>query len=82
VEIDAPATGVSVVQITFHPPDDTIAPTVILTLPAEASGSDAGAAVLPQAEGVPLLMAGIWTLEVTVTTTTGTQTLEKTFNVE
>jgi copper transport protein len=82
VEMDAPATGVSVVQITFRPPDDTIAPTVILTLPAEVTGSDAGAAVLPQAEGVPLLMAGIWTLEVTVTTTTGTQTLQKTFNVE
>lgn len=82
VEIDAPATGVSAVQITFRPPDDTIAPTVILTLPPEATGSDAGAAVLPQAEGVPLLMAGIWTLEVSVTTSTGTQTLQKTFNVE
>jgi putative copper export protein/methionine-rich copper-binding protein CopC len=82
VEIDAPATGVSAVQITFRPPDDTIAPTVILTLPPEATGSDAGAAVLPQAEGVPLLMAGIWTLEVSVTTSTGTQTLQKTFNLE
>jgi putative copper export protein/methionine-rich copper-binding protein CopC len=82
VEIDVPATGVSAVQITFRPPDDTIAPTVILTLPPEATGSDAGAAVLPQAEGVPLLMAGIWTLEVSVTTSTGTQTLQKTFNVE
>ncbi|MCX6519677.1 MAG: CopD family protein [Actinobacteria bacterium] len=82
VEIDAPATGVSAVQITFRPPDDTIAPTVILTLPPEVTGSDAGAAVLPQAEGVPLLMAGIWTLEVSVTTSTGTQTLQKTFNVE
>ena len=82
VEIDAPATGVSAVQITFRPPDDTIAPTVILTLPPEATGADAGAAVLPQAEGVPLLMAGIWTLEVSVTTSTGTQTLQKTFNVE
>jgi hypothetical protein len=38
--------------------------------------------VLPQAEGVPLLMAGIWTLEVSVTTSTGTQTLQKTFNLE
>jgi hypothetical protein len=82
VEFDAPATGVSAVQITFRPPDDTIAPTVILTLPPEATGSDAGAAVLPQAEGVPLLMAGIWTLEVSVTTSTGTQTLQKTFNLE
>ncbi len=82
VEIDTPATGVSAVQITFRPPDDTIAPTVILTLPPEVTGADAGAAVLPQTEGVPLLMAGIWTLEVSVTTSTGTQTLQKTFNVE
>jgi copper transport protein len=79
VEVATPESGLGTVQITFRPPDDTLAPVVILTLPAELSG--AGAAVLPESEGVPLLMAGIWTLEVTVTTATGTQTLEKTFNL-
>jgi copper transport protein len=80
VEVAEPATGLTAVQITFRPPDDTLAPTVILTLPAELTGT--GAAVLPAAEGVPLLMAGIWTLEVSVTTATGSQVLQKTFNVE
>jgi hypothetical protein len=54
-------------------------PTVVLTLPTELTG--AGAAVLPESEGVPLLMAGVWTLEVTVTTATGAQTLARTFAI-
>jgi copper transport protein len=77
VEVDTPESGLSSVQVTFRPPDVTLAPTVVLTLPAELSGT--GAAVLPESEGVPLLVAGVWTMEVTVTTATGTQTLSKTF---
>ena len=77
VEVDAPESGLSSVQVTFRPPDVTLAPTVVLTMPAELSGT--GAAVLPESEGVPLLVAGVWTMEVTVTTATGTQTLSKTF---
>jgi copper transport protein len=80
VQVASPESGLSAVQVTFRPPDDTLAPTVILTLPPELTGT--GAAVLPAAEGVPLLMAGVWTLEVSVTTATGTQTLQKTFNLE
>ena len=77
VEVATPTTGLTAVQIAFIPPDATLAPKVVLTLPVELTGT--GAAVLPAAEGVPLLMAGVWTLEVTVTTTTGTQTLARTF---
>ena len=80
VEVTSPDSGLKLVQVTFRPPDDTLAPTVILTLPPELTGT--GAAVLPASEGVPLLMAGVWTLEVSVATNTGTQTLQKTFNVE
>jgi len=77
VEVATPESGLTSVQISFIPPDDILAPKVVLTMPTELAGT--GAAVLPEAEGVPLLMPGVWTLEVTVTTTTGTQTLAKTF---
>lgn len=80
VEVASPESGLTAVQVTFRPPDDKLAPTVILTLPPALTGT--GAAVLPAAEGVPLLMAGVWTLELSVTTVTGTQTLQKTFNLE
>ncbi len=80
VEVASPESGLTAVTVTFRPPDDTLAPTVILTLPPALAGT--GAAVLPAAEGVPLLMAGVWTLELSVTTVTGTQTLQKTFNLE
>jgi copper transport protein len=54
-------------------------PTVVFTM-TELTGI--GAAVLPEAEGVPLDMAGVWTLEVSVTTATGTQTAQKTFAID
>ena len=80
VEVVAPETGLGAVQITFVPPADTFASTVVLTLPAELTGT--GAAVLPESEGVPLGVAGLWTLRVSVTTATGSQSAEKTFVVE
>ncbi len=79
VEVTSPETGLTSVQITFRPPDDTLAATVVFTM-TELTG--VGAAVLPEAEGVPLDMAGVWTLEVSVTTATGTQTAQKTFAID
>lgn len=80
VEVDTPDTGLGAVQITFVPPANTFAATVVLTIPPDLTG--AGAAVLPVEEGVPLDVAGLWTLQVSVTTATGSQTAEKTFVVE
>lgn len=78
IEVASPETGLTSVQITFRPPDDTLAATVVFTM-TELTG--VGAAVLPQSEGVPLDMAGNWTLEVSVTTATGSQTAQKIFTL-
>jgi putative copper export protein/methionine-rich copper-binding protein CopC len=80
VEVDTPETGLGQVQITFVPPASSFAATTVLTMPAELTGT--GAAVLPVEEGIPLDVTGVWTLRVSVTTSTGSQTLEKTFVVE
>jgi len=79
VEVQEPADGLSNLIITFIPPADSGANGVVLTIPAELTGT--GAAVLPQSEGVPLMVPGVWTLEVSVTTANGTTTGQKTFNV-
>lgn len=79
VEVQEPADGLSNLIITFIPPADSGANGVVLTIPAELTGT--GAAVLPQSEGVPLSVPGVWTLEVSVTTPSGTTTGQKTFNV-
>lgn len=80
VEVVEPADGLGPIEVTFLPPADAVAPGVVLTLPAELDG--AGVAVLPQAEGVPLDVAGVWTLAVSVTAPSG-EVVEgrKTFNV-
>lgn len=80
VEVETPETGLGQVQITFVPPPATFAATVVLTMPAELTGT--GSAVLPVEEGIPLDVAGVWTLRVSVTTATGSQNAEKTFVVE
>lgn len=79
VEVQEPADGLSNIIITFIPPADSGANGVVLTIPPELTGT--GAAVLPQSEGVPLMVPGVWTLEVSVTTPSGTTTGQKTFNV-
>jgi copper transport protein len=79
VEVAQPAAGLSGVTVTFLPPDVTAAATVVLTLPAEMTG--AGAAVLDEVEGIPLGMAGVWTIEVAATTPTGTKSAQKTFTL-
>lgn len=79
VEVVEPPSGLSNLIITFIPPADSGANGVVLTMPPELTGT--GAAVLPQSEGVPLSVPGVWTLEVSVTTPSGTTTGQKTFNV-
>jgi hypothetical protein len=50
---------------------------VDLTLTGLLTG--AGVAVLPQDEGVPLLVAGTWTLQVESVTPAGAQTVQRSF---
>ncbi len=80
VEVVEPEAGLSSLVITFVPPEGTTANGVVLTMPRELSG--AGVAVLPATEGVPLDVAGIWTLQVSVTTAEGTITGQRAFTVE
>jgi copper transport protein len=79
VEVTQPATGLSNFILRFIPPVGANAAQVVLTMPAELAGT--GTAVLPEDVGVPLDVAGVWTLDITVTTPTGQITGQKTFTV-
>ena len=81
IEVDQPTTGLSGLTITFiPPPPPAVAAKVVLTVPAQMTG--AGVAVLDQeVEGVPLSVAGVWTLQVDATTPTGVKTAQKTFSL-
>jgi putative copper export protein/methionine-rich copper-binding protein CopC len=79
IEVGSPATGLSNFTVTFIPPAETTAPTVLLTVPAELAG--AGVAVLDVAEGVPLEAPGVWTLAIKATTPTGEKTAQKRFTL-
>jgi putative copper export protein/methionine-rich copper-binding protein CopC len=79
IEVGSPATGLTNFTVTFIPPAETTAPTVLLTVPAELAG--AGVAVLDVAEGVPLEAPGVWTLAIKATTPTGEKTAQKRFTL-
>ena len=79
IDVLQPETGLSNFIVRFLPPAGTDASGVELTVPAALSGT--GAAVLPESEGVPLSVAGLWTLEVEVTTASGPVTGQKTFTI-
>jgi copper transport protein len=79
IEVDSPATGLTGFVVTFIPPAETQAPTVVLTVPPELAGS--GVAVLDVAEGVPLEAPGVWTLAVKAATPSGEKTAQKRFTL-
>jgi putative copper export protein/methionine-rich copper-binding protein CopC len=79
IEVASPTSGLSNFTVTFIPPAETTAPTVLLTVPAELAG--AGVAVLDVAEGVPLEAPGVWTLAIKATTPTGEKTAQKRFTL-
>lgn len=79
IEVAQPLTGLSGLTVTFLPPDPTVAATVVLTVPAQITG--AGVAVLDQTVGVPLGIAGVWTLQIDGVTATGPKSAQKTFNL-
>lgn len=79
IDVIEPASGLSDFVIRFLPPVGTDAPGVEMTVPAALVGT--GSAVLPESEGIPLNVAGLWTLEVALTTSSGPVAGQKTFNV-
>jgi copper transport protein len=79
IEVAQPPAGLTGFTITFLPPDPTVGATVVLTVPPQLDG--AGTAVLDQAEGIPLTIAGVWTLQVDAVTPTGTKSAQKTFTL-
>lgn len=79
IDVVEPASGLSDFVIRFLPPVGTDVPGVELTVPAALSGT--GAAVLPESEGIPLNVAGLWTLQVEVSTASGPVTGQKTFAI-
>jgi putative copper export protein/methionine-rich copper-binding protein CopC len=80
IEVDQPTTGLSGLIITFIPPEPAVAARVVLTAPAAMTGTSV--AVLDQEiEGVPLSVAGVWTLQIDATTPTGVKTAQKTFSL-
>ena len=80
IAVAKPITGLTQLQLTFIPPTGATAPIVVLTAPTELSG--AGVAVLPESEGVPLLISGTWTLRVNSTTPGNPQQIDRSFLIE
>jgi copper transport protein len=79
VDVSAPDSGITNLVVTFIPPLDSAGSTVVLSIPPEVPLP--GQVLLPQAEGVPLLVPGVWTVSVTATTPTGDKTAQKRFTL-
>lgn len=79
VDVNAPDSGITNFVVTFIPPLDSAGSTVVLSIPADVALP--GQVLLPEAEGVPLLVPGVWTVSVTATTPTGDKTAQKRFTL-
>lgn len=77
VEVAKPVTGLTGLVIKFIPPEGTAAAEVDLTVTDLLTG--AGTGVLPQSEGVPLQVAGTWTLQIDSNTGGGPQLISRDF---
>ncbi|MFZ9042219.1 MAG: CopD family protein [Ilumatobacteraceae bacterium] len=67
VDVRAPEAGISSLLLRFIPPEGSGAATVEQPIPA----TGAGTYYLDDSMGVPLLAVGVWTLELSASTTTG-----------
>jgi hypothetical protein len=79
IEVASPATGLSNVRLRFAPPPGSTASEVLVTVPAELDGL--GAAVLDADVGIPLEVAGVWTLTVSADTPSGPQEAQRSFTL-
>ena len=67
VEVRAPAEGLSDLIVSFVPPLDSNLPTIEQAIPLNGPGI----AQSPEGSGVPLDVAGVWTLQISASTPTG-----------
>jgi copper transport protein len=67
VDVDAPADGIASLVLRFIPPENSGAYIVEQTIPL----TGAGTAYLDDSIGLPLNAAGVWTLELSASTSTG-----------
>jgi putative copper export protein len=79
IDVAAPVTGLANLTLRFVPPAGSTAPEVHLTVPPALAGT--GAAVLEEDEGIPLPVAGVWTMILTADTPTGPKTEQRTFQI-
>jgi copper transport protein len=79
LDVSSPESGITNTVVTFIPPVDSAGSTVVLSIPPEVPLP--GQVLLPEAEGVPLEVPGVWTVSVTATTPTGEKTAQKRFTL-
>jgi copper transport protein len=70
IEVEAPQDGITNLALHFIPPDPTVNPSILQTIPL----TTAGTVVLDDAVGLPFNVPGTWTLELIASTALGTQT--------
>lgn len=68
IEVDGPAENINNLKLLFIPPDGTNLPSLEQSIPLSTWGT----AQLATADGLPFQVGGIWTLQVSVSTATGT----------
>lgn len=68
IEVEAPADNINNLTLLFVPPEGTNLPSLQQPIPLSTSGT----AQLATADGLPFRVGGVWTLQVSVSTATGT----------
>lgn len=68
IEVDGPADNINNLTLLFIPPDGTNLPSLQQAIPLSTWGT----AQLAIADGLPFRVGGVWTLQVSVSTATGT----------
>lgn len=68
IEVEEPAQNINNLTLLFIPPEGTNLPSLQQPIPLSTSGT----AQLATADGLPFQVGGVWTLQVSVTTATGT----------
>ncbi len=76
VRVNAPASDLANLVVQFIPPADSGQGSVVQPIPLTGEG-----VAISEPDDLPLSVAGLWTMQVSATTPTGTMTSSQTFNV-
>jgi hypothetical protein len=76
VRVNAPASDLANLVVQFIPPADSGQGSVVQPIPLTGEG-----VAISEPGDLPLSVAGLWTMQVSATTPTGTMTSSQTFNV-